>query len=230
MLEMIYRSMEMSLCLSLPCQWWGVYLQQNVQRMKQSLPRELEKHLKKNCLSLLSYYQPEWGIVDKDLHTDLFLCVNLSTNFAVYFFFFFAESESDGLKTTKLSHLSSQLEQEKKRTESLKETCKENMVLLQRQTQLYLCVRSIFFLFLMKTGSLIYFCLCSQTSSYFFTEILHYLHIFLLASICVQELTKCIQLLQSLIMDCRLKIQTDLDRKKLDYFEAKCELVLQKVK
>lgn len=127
--------------------------EKNVQRMKQSLPRELEKHLKKKCLSLLSYYQPEW------------------------------ESESDGLKTTKLSHLSSQLEQEKKRTESLKETCKENMVLLQRQTQLYLC-----------------------------------------------ELTKCIQLLQSLIMDYRLKIQTDLDRKKLDYFEAKCELVLQKVK
>lgn len=64
------------------------------------------------------------------------------------FFVFFSESESDGLKTTKLSHLSSQLEQEKKRTESLKETCKENMVLLQRQTQLYLCVGLMFNIFI----------------------------------------------------------------------------------
>ncbi len=47
---------------------------------------------------------------------------------------------------------------------------------------------------------------------------------------CVQELIKCIQLLQSLILEHRLKIQTDLDRKKLDYFEGKCELVLQKIK
>lgn len=47
---------------------------------------------------------------------------------------------------------------------------------------------------------------------------------------CVQELIKCIQLLQTLILDHRLKIQTDLDRKKLDYFEGKCELVLQKIK
>lgn len=31
-------------------------------------------------------------------------------------------------------------------------------------------------------------------------------------------------------MDHRLNIQTDLDRKKLDYFEGKCELVLQKIK
>lgn len=41
--------------------------------MKQSLPRELEKHLKKKCHSLLSYYQPEWGIVDTDLDMDPFL-------------------------------------------------------------------------------------------------------------------------------------------------------------
>ncbi|XP_040887225.1 HAUS augmin-like complex subunit 4 isoform X2 [Toxotes jaculatrix] len=127
--------------------------EKNVQRMKQSLPRELEKHLKKKCLNLLSYYQPEW------------------------------ENESEGLKNSKLSHLSVQLDKEKKRAESLKETCRENAVLLQRQTQLYL-----------------------------------------------SELTKCIQLLQSLILDHRLKIQTDLDRKKLDYFEGKCELVLQKIK
>lgn len=125
----------------------------NVQRMKQALPRELEKHLKKKCLSLLSYYQPEW------------------------------ESESEGLKNSKLSHLSAQLDKEKKRAENLKETCQENTLLLQRQTQLYL-----------------------------------------------SELIKCIQLLQSLILDHRLKIQTDLDRKKLDYFEGKCGLVLQKIK
>ncbi|KAK5876105.1 hypothetical protein CesoFtcFv8_027107 [Champsocephalus esox] len=121
--------------------------------MKQSLPRELEKHLKKKCLSLLSYYQPEW------------------------------ENESEGLKNSKLSHLSAQMDNEKKRAESLKESSRENSVLLQRQTQLYL-----------------------------------------------SEQIKCIQLLQSLILDHRLRIQTDLDRKKLDYFEGKCELVLQKIK
>ncbi|XP_033962056.1 HAUS augmin-like complex subunit 4 [Pseudochaenichthys georgianus] len=127
--------------------------EKNVQRMKQSLPRELEKHLKKKCLSLLSYYQPEW------------------------------ENESEGLKNSKLSHLSAQMDNEKKRAESRKESSRENSVLLQRQTQLYL-----------------------------------------------SEQIKCIQLLQSLILDHRLRIQTDLDRKKLDYFEGKCELVLQKIK
>ncbi|XP_078131614.1 HAUS augmin-like complex subunit 4 [Sander vitreus] len=127
--------------------------EKNVQRMKQGLPKELEKHLKKICFSLLSYYQPEW------------------------------ENESERLKTSKLSHLAAQLDKEKKRAESLKETCRENTVLLQRQTQLYL-----------------------------------------------SELIKCIQLLQSLILDHRLRIQTDLDRKKLEYLEGKCELVLQKIK
>ncbi|KAG7240120.1 hypothetical protein INR49_027974 [Caranx melampygus] len=127
--------------------------ERGVQSMKQSLTTELEKHLKKKCLDLLSYYQPEW------------------------------ENESEGLKTSKLSHLSVLLDKEKKRAESLKETCKENTVLLQRQTQLYL-----------------------------------------------SELTKCIQLLQSLILDHRLKIQADLDMKKLDYLEGKFELVLQKIK
>ncbi|XP_034532454.1 HAUS augmin-like complex subunit 4 [Notolabrus celidotus] len=128
-------------------------LEKNVHRMKQGLPVELEKHLKKKCLSLLSYYQPEW------------------------------ENESEGLKTIKLSHLSAQMDKEKKRAQSVKETCRESTVLLQRQTQLYL-----------------------------------------------SELIKCIQLLQSLILDHRLRIQTDLDRKKLDYFEGKFELVLQKIK
>ncbi|KAA8582424.1 hypothetical protein FQN60_006488, partial [Etheostoma spectabile] len=127
--------------------------EKNVQRMKQGLPKELEKHLKKSCFSLLSYYQPEW------------------------------ENESEGLKTSKLSHLAAQLDKEKKRAERLKETCRENTVLMQRQAQLYL-----------------------------------------------SELIKCIQLLQSLILDHRLRVQTDLDRKKLEYFEGKCELVLQKIK
>ncbi|XP_028285236.1 HAUS augmin-like complex subunit 4 [Parambassis ranga] len=127
--------------------------EKNVQRMRQSLPRQLEKHLKEKSLSILSYYQPEW------------------------------ESESEGLKTSKLSYLSAQLDKEKKRAESLKEFCRENTFLLQRQTQLYL-----------------------------------------------SELTKCIQLFQSLILDHRLKIQTDLDLKKLEYFEGKCELVSQKIK
>ena len=45
-----------------------------------------------------------------------------------------------------------------------------------------------------------------------------------------QELTKCIQLLQALILDHRLTIQTQLDRKKLEYLEAKCELVMQKIR
>ncbi|KAK0152800.1 HAUS augmin-like complex subunit 4 [Merluccius polli] len=127
--------------------------EKNVQRMKQGLPKELEKHLKTKCFSLLSYYQPDW------------------------------ESESDGLKNIKLAHLSGQLDGEKKRAESLVEVCRENTVLLQRQTQLYLT-----------------------------------------------ELTKCIQLLQSLILDHRLRIQTQLDHKKLDYLEAKCELVMQKIR
>ncbi|XP_034712712.1 HAUS augmin-like complex subunit 4 [Etheostoma cragini] len=127
--------------------------EKNVQRMKQALPKELEKHLKKSCFSLLSYYQPEW------------------------------ENESEGLKTSKLSHLAAQLDKEKKRAERLKETCRENTVLMQRQAQLYL-----------------------------------------------SELIKCIQLLQSLILDHKLRVQTDLDRKKLEYFEGKCELVLQKIK
>jgi len=55
----------------------------------------------------------------------------------------FLESESEGLKNSKLSHLSAQLDTEKRRAESLKETCRENSVLLQRQTQLYLSVSAL---------------------------------------------------------------------------------------
>ncbi|XP_078792730.1 HAUS augmin-like complex subunit 4 isoform X2 [Oryzias latipes] len=125
----------------------------DVQRMRRALPKQLENHLRQKCLHLLSYYQPE------------------------------CETESEGLKTVKLSHLSALLDKEKTRAESLRGTCRENAVLLQRQSQVYLC-----------------------------------------------ELMKCIQLLQTLILDHRLKIQTDLDRSKLDYLEGKCELVLQKLK
>lgn len=128
-------------------------LEKNVQRMKQSLPNELEKHLKKKCMSLLSYCHPEW------------------------------ENESENLKCTKLSYLAAQVDKDKMRTDTLKESIQENTVLLQRQTCLYL-----------------------------------------------SELIKCMQLLQTLILDHRLRIQTDLDKRKLDYFESKCELVLQKIK
>jgi len=62
-----------------------------------------------------------------------------------------------------------------------------------------------------------------------FVHFVH-LHLVFLLSLTNQELTKCIQLLQTLILDHRLEIQTDLDRKKLEYFEGKCELVLQKIK
>ncbi|KAM9835445.1 HAUS augmin-like complex subunit 4 isoform X1 [Syngnathus typhle] len=45
----------------------------------------------------------------------------------------------------------------------------------------------------------------------------------------LSEMTKCIQLLQSFILETRLKTQTDLDRKKLGYFEGKSELVLETI-
>ncbi|KAM9718060.1 HAUS augmin-like complex subunit 4 [Menidia menidia] len=125
----------------------------NVDRMKQGLSRKLEKHLKDKCLTLLSYLHPEW------------------------------ENDSEGLKVIKLPHSSSLLDKEKKKAESLKETWWENLIILQRQTQLYL-----------------------------------------------SELTKCIQVLQTLILDHRIKMQTDLDQRKLDYLKEKCELVLQKIK
>ncbi|XP_019724193.1 HAUS augmin-like complex subunit 4 [Hippocampus comes] len=126
--------------------------EKNIQRMKQILPGELEKHLKTKCFSFLSYYRPE------------------------------CENQSDSLKTSQLSHLSAQLDEDKKKVECLKESSWEKRALLQRQTQLYL-----------------------------------------------SELTNCVQLLQSFILENRLKIQPDLDRKKLDYFEGKCELILQKI-
>lgn len=64
---------------------------------------------------------------------------------------FIQESESEGLKNTKLSHLSAQLDKDKKRAECLKELCRENTVLLQQQTRLYLCVRRFYFNYLFVT-------------------------------------------------------------------------------
>ncbi|KAM9827349.1 HAUS augmin-like complex subunit 4 [Neosynchiropus ocellatus] len=123
-----------------------------VRRMKQDLPKELEKHLKKKCLTLLCYHQPE------------------------------CEGDSEGVKISRVPHLSAQLEKDKKKAETLTETCQHTRVLLQRQMHLYL-----------------------------------------------SELLKCTQILQDLILDHRLKIQTDLEKKKLEYLEGKCELVLQKI-
>lgn len=54
--------MKTGMFISCPCY---ICVLQNVQRIKQSLPKELEKHLKKKCFNLLSYYQPEWGIVTR---------------------------------------------------------------------------------------------------------------------------------------------------------------------
>lgn len=34
---------------------------QDVWQMKQRIPAELQRHLKKKLFNLLSYYQPEWG-------------------------------------------------------------------------------------------------------------------------------------------------------------------------
>ncbi|KAJ7987296.1 hypothetical protein DPEC_G00337260 [Dallia pectoralis] len=127
--------------------------EQDVWKMKERLPKELQKHLKKKCFSLLSYYQPE------------------------------CENESEGLKNMKLSRLSGLLESQRKRAESLNEKSRESAVLLQRHTHCYL-----------------------------------------------SELLGCIHILQSLILDHRLKAQKELDRKKIDYFEAKCEILIQKIR
>ncbi|XP_043094386.1 HAUS augmin-like complex subunit 4 [Puntigrus tetrazona] len=46
----------------------------------------------------------------------------------------------------------------------------------------------------------------------------------------LSELLKCMNILQCLVLDLRLKAQKDLDRKKIEYFEAKCEIGLQKIR
>ncbi|XP_066517920.1 HAUS augmin-like complex subunit 4 [Hoplias malabaricus] len=126
---------------------------QDVWKMKQKLPTELQKHLKKKLFYLLSYYQPEW------------------------------ENESEGLKCVKLSKLPVLIESERNRAESLTAKNRENAILLQRQTHSYL-----------------------------------------------SELLECTQLLQTLVLDLRLKVQKDLDRKKIEYFEDKCEISIQKIR
>ncbi|KAI1905051.1 hypothetical protein AGOR_G00011960 [Albula goreensis] len=127
--------------------------EQDVNCMKQRLLPELERRLKEKCFSILSYYRPGW------------------------------ESESEGLKSVKLSQLSETLESERKRAENLREKCKENAALVQRLTH-------------------------------------HYL----------SELLGCIQILQSLILDHRLKAQKELDQKRVEYLDAKCQIIIRKVR
>ncbi|XP_058861497.1 HAUS augmin-like complex subunit 4 isoform X2 [Acipenser ruthenus] len=46
----------------------------------------------------------------------------------------------------------------------------------------------------------------------------------------LSELLGCIQILQSLILDHRLRAQNDLDRKKTEYMEAKCQIIILKIR
>ncbi|XP_058843118.1 HAUS augmin-like complex subunit 4 isoform X2 [Acipenser ruthenus] len=46
----------------------------------------------------------------------------------------------------------------------------------------------------------------------------------------LSELLGCIQILQSLILDHRLRAQNDLDRKKTQYMEAKCQIIILKIR
>lgn len=134
---------------SITSQQLYLFCYKNAQRMKQTLPGELEKHLKKKCFGLLSYCQPECGEVSKCSS----LCEFTPTSLGwcpftpVVALLSFQESGSEGLKNTKLSHLSAQLHKDKNRAESLNELCRENTVLLQQHTRLYLCVRGFYFIF-----------------------------------------------------------------------------------
>ncbi|TRY57161.1 hypothetical protein DNTS_003259 [Danionella cerebrum] len=126
---------------------------EDVCQMKQRLPSELLKHLEKKAAEILAYFHPE------------------------------RESESEGLRSVKLSKLPELLDAEQKRSSSLSEQNRDGAALLQRQTHAYL-----------------------------------------------SELLKCMQILQCLVLDLRLKAQKDLDSKKIQYYEAKCELALQKIR
>lgn len=46
----------------------------------------------------------------------------------------------------------------------------------------------------------------------------------------LSELLMCMKILQSLVLELRLTAQKDLDRKKIEYFEGKCEIGLQKIR
>ncbi|KAJ8286836.1 hypothetical protein GJAV_G00043840 [Gymnothorax javanicus] len=127
--------------------------EQDVNSMKQWLPAELEKHLKRKCMAILTYYDPD------------------------------CEEESERLKGLKLSRLPETLENEGKRAESLGENNRTNAALLQKQTHCYL-----------------------------------------------SELLGCIQILQSIIVDHRLKAQKELDTKTVEYLDAKCEILLHKIR
>ncbi|KAK7163873.1 hypothetical protein R3I94_002552 [Phoxinus phoxinus] len=127
--------------------------EQDIVQMKQRLPSELLRHLKRKAINILTYYQPQW------------------------------ENESEGLRSVKLSKLPELLDGEQKKVKSLTERNRENATSLQRQTHAYL-----------------------------------------------SELLKCMKILQCLVVDLRLKAQKDLDRRKIEYFEGKCEIGLQKIR
>ncbi|XP_057711000.1 HAUS augmin-like complex subunit 4 isoform X1 [Corythoichthys intestinalis] len=124
----------------------------NIQKMKATLPGALEEHLKKKCCSFLSYYEPEW------------------------------DDQSESLKLSKFSHLPAKLQDDQKKAAALEESTREKKVLIQRVTEQYL-----------------------------------------------SEMTKCVQIMQSFILENHLKVQADLDKMNLDYLEGKCELSLQKI-
>ncbi|KPP57840.1 hypothetical protein Z043_124388 [Scleropages formosus] len=111
------------------------------------------------------------------------------------------EDESEGLKNLKLSRLPETLESESKRVEALREKEWERATLLQRQTHYYLS-----FAIPAHMGPL------------------------LLSTTHLQELMGCMQILQSLILDYHLKAQKELDKKKVDYLEAKCQIVIRKIR
>ncbi|XP_062391642.1 HAUS augmin-like complex subunit 4 [Sardina pilchardus] len=127
--------------------------EQDIQDMKERLPKELEKHLKRKAFSILTYIQPE------------------------------SEKDSDGLKLEKFNHLPELLKEEIDRTEHLRDENAEMAFKLTRETHSYL-----------------------------------------------NDLLEHMKLLQTLLLENRLKVQTKLDRKKLEYLEAKCQLGVQKIR
>lgn len=127
--------------------------EQDIQDMEDRLPKELERHLKRKAVSILTYIQPD------------------------------SEKDSDGLKLEKFNHLPQLLREESDRIERLREENAEMAFKLTRETHSYL-----------------------------------------------NDLLEHMKLLQTLLLENRLKVQTKLDRKKLEYLEAKCQLGVQKIR
>lgn len=115
-------------------------LEQNIERMKGGAAAELEKHLKKKCLSLLAYHQPESGTLSTLITAPQaqvhWLADSLTTTLSLHV----PECESESLRLSRLSHLSAQLDQEQSRAQSLQDACRHNSLVLQKQTDLYLSV------------------------------------------------------------------------------------------